>query len=1043
MSEQDFRNSLNSKSISELFTQLKEELKAGAQAQNSKVQAQSVAPGSAPSPGAPPASQAPTAPASTPAKLAPAPVAPQPAPASPLLEPTPALQVTQPPNTYLANIKLPTNSLVFSIKSSPGSKLCAIVTFQNRNFYVLLYNFENKKIVAKLEHLKKITCISFDLTGNFLATGCEDGKVRIWNLVKCQGNFRQIFSTNNCENTIDINENNQINTFPIQSLSYNSDGKYLAIGSIQKAYIFVVNNDKKQWVVNDSYSIEQGNIITCISFISNNMLAIGLNHGEITLLSYTYNNNKFKYTVKSTFKTNKNLPILFIKSINGEKLICTDQSNIYIFNTESKTPEKTIPGNFLALSPNKDHIYYKNNDQYMFYNINSQEGKQCYVINIKADYADFVNYQIIAYTHSDKQFIIANPIIENGECNNNSVLNPQERETAQTSIQLGTTVAEGLAKKVANIVNSPQSSALQTNLSAPSQGSPVSASQGTQAKVTSGITGTTGNSGTTGNPAITGNPATTAITAITGNPGPQGTQANQANLGITASSASQGITGNPSQEHVPVNQEISASQGTLVTSVTQGTPVSPVLPGTVQGYPLYPQPQKIPAPENSSPPILNMNPGSSQKDIDKLNMLLESLKTGELEKFRVLLEDKQKKTHGILKNIFDNLTTNINKINNPNAQKGGALDAVTQASNERAKTKKYIKTIDQLSSLLQENFNLNKRFFLEDNKQLIREFLKIKERIEAQNSSGISSTGEMNKLISLIEKTGNPTLLQTVKGTKDTIISNLKTQLVNVNDPKQKDAILNQIAAYDFASRSSEQLLQKLTEVNNAFDAKIKEISDLNDTFHQTLKTNLDSNISTSDILDPEYIKKIETAKKEFREDADQKNAKLKSLYYLNYSIMDLTMDSQFYVLYVIKGLRILFAYVSLFLATRIFTPMYEAAVYDKQQNPPALQWYTMIYLSLDAAFNVFLFVLLYLIRALFSTTGDFVIDSYLFKKYITDYLISTFLLMAISNLIAVVITKKKYFRYQYEGSRTIRAFEQIMFFTAIILYVFPFFWVL
>ena len=508
----------------------------------------------------------------------------------------------------------------------------------------------------------------------------------------------------------------------------------------------------------------------------------------------------------------------------------------------------------------------------------------------------------------------------------------------------------------------------------------------------------------------------------------------------------------PSPPHPPTNQEYQENIVDGFPVVTERTPVQgPLVTGilasqtsTQTSLGSQANLQKKPAPENYSPPILNMNPSSTQKDIEKLNTLLKNLKTGELEKFRKLLIDKQNKIPSILKNIENNLIENIRSIDNPNAQKGGAPDAITKASNERAKTKKYIKTIDQLSSLLQENFNINKRFFIEDNKSLIREFLKIKERIEAQNSSGISSTGEMNKLITLIEKTGNPALLQIVKGTKDTIINNLKTQLNQVTDQNQKDAILNQIAAYDFASRSSDQILQKLTEVNNAFDAKIQEISNLNNTFSNNLKNStIINSIRSVNLEDPEYIKKIENAIKDFEEDADQKDQKLKSLYYLNYSIMDLTMDSQFYVLYVIKGLRILFAYVSLFLATRIFTPMYEGAVYDKQQNPPSLQWYTMIYLSLDAAFNVFLFVLLYLIRALFSTSGDFVIDSYLFKKYITDYLISTFLLMAISNLIAVVITKKKYFRYQYEGSRTIRAFEQIMFFTAIVLYVFPFFWVL
>ena len=257
--KQEFRNSLNSKSIPDLITELGTQLQAGAQKQNSKVQASRSA-SSVVEPGlAQQAQQAApaVAPGSAPANLAQSPqrnvVAVATAAQNIVSEPTsptpqaPALQVIQPPNTYLPNIKLPTNTLVFSIKSSPDSKLCAIVTFQNRNFYVLLYNFENKKIVAKLEHLKKITCISFDPTGNFLATGCEDGKVRIFNLVKCQqGNIRQIFSTDNCENTINIEEDGKIVNYPIQSLSYNSDGKYLAIGSIQKAYIFVVDNQKKK-----------------------------------------------------------------------------------------------------------------------------------------------------------------------------------------------------------------------------------------------------------------------------------------------------------------------------------------------------------------------------------------------------------------------------------------------------------------------------------------------------------------------------------------------------------------------------------------------------------------------------------------------------------------------------------------------------------------------------------------------------------------------------------------------------------------------------
>ena len=156
---------------------------------------------------------------------------------------------------------------------------------------------------------------------------------------------------------------------------------------------------------------------------------------------------------------------------------------------------------------------------------------------------------------------------------------------------------------------------------------------------------------------------------------------------------------------------------------------------------------------------------------------------------------------------------------------------------------------------------------------------------------------------------------------------------------------------------------------------------------------------------------------------------------------MDLLFDSQFFVMYVIKGLRILFAYVSLFLATRVFTPIYENAVYDKQQNPPSLTLYTLIFLGFEAAFNTFLIVLLWLLMFLFkSDENDFIIDGYLFKKYLVDYVVSALILFAMSNLISTVITNKRYFKWKYEGSRAIRAFEQMMFYMAIILYVIPWF---
>ncbi len=172
--------------------------------------------------------------------------------------------------------------------------------------------------------------------------------------------------------------------------------------------------------------------------------------------------------------------------------------------------------------------------------------------------------------------------------------------------------------------------------------------------------------------------------------------------------------------------------------------------------------------------------------------------------------------------------------------------------------------------------------------------------------------------------------------------------------------------------------------------------------------------------------------------------SKILSIYNLNYSMVDVLFDAQFIVMYVIKGLRILLMYIALFLATRIFIPMYEQAVYDNKSNPPSLLKYMAIFLAFDIAFNSFLVVALFLLMFIFKSSDNvFPIDKYLFQKYLMDYIVSTTVLLIFSFLVSRVITKKKYFKYKYEGARAIRALENIMFQMGVIILLVPFFWIL
>lgn len=156
---------------------------------------------------------------------------------------------------------------------------------------------------------------------------------------------------------------------------------------------------------------------------------------------------------------------------------------------------------------------------------------------------------------------------------------------------------------------------------------------------------------------------------------------------------------------------------------------------------------------------------------------------------------------------------------------------------------------------------------------------------------------------------------------------------------------------------------------------------------------------------------------------------------------MDIILDNQFILLYIVKLLRLLFSYIAFYLTTKVFTPMYEDTVYDSRQRPPALWKYLIIFLLFDLSFNSFLVILLFLMKFLFKTQdNNFIIDKYLFFKYLTDYFASIVVLLVLGYVISKVITDKKYFKYKYEGTRAIRAYESIMFNCAIVVYLLPYF---
>jgi hypothetical protein len=156
---------------------------------------------------------------------------------------------------------------------------------------------------------------------------------------------------------------------------------------------------------------------------------------------------------------------------------------------------------------------------------------------------------------------------------------------------------------------------------------------------------------------------------------------------------------------------------------------------------------------------------------------------------------------------------------------------------------------------------------------------------------------------------------------------------------------------------------------------------------------------------------------------------KLKSVYILNYSLMEMIFDMQFVILYIVKILRILvIRFISYDMAVNTAIQQYEYLVYEQKKAPPSLINFMWIFFGFDLFFHAFMLIFLGLSTYLFkSDTNNFPVDAYLMKKFAFDYLSTTTLIMVIGFLIGRTIREKKYFRYKHEGQRGIRAFADMM----------------
>ena len=188
-------------------------------------------------------------------------------------------------------------------------------------------------------------------------------------------------------------------------------------------------------------------------------------------------------------------------------------------------------------------------------------------------------------------------------------------------------------------------------------------------------------------------------------------------------------------------------------------------------------------------------------------------------------------------------------------------------------------------------------------------------------------------------------------------------------------------------------------------------------------------------------VQVIEDAKQSLARVVKKANDRLKYMYNRPMTVRESITDPQILLLYALKAARFGLVLLSLWLATRIFMPMYKKNVYDQNRAPPHPALLVLIFAGIDAALTAAVVIFLYLLKYMFFVPGNgFPVDDYLISRFALDAVVTSTLVLVLALLMAVVVRSRKYFRYRFEGERGIRALNLLVRYVAAAVLLLPFY---
>jgi hypothetical protein len=140
-------------------------------------------------------------------------------------------------------------------------------------------------------------------------------------------------------------------------------------------------------------------------------------------------------------------------------------------------------------------------------------------------------------------------------------------------------------------------------------------------------------------------------------------------------------------------------------------------------------------------------------------------------------------------------------------------------------------------------------------------------------------------------------------------------------------------------------------------------------------------------------------------------------------------------LIYGLIAIRVFLLYMSSTISSNIMTQIYTDRVLINGEEPPVLNNQLYLFLVIDVIFNIFLFGFAWAVIQ-FSNQQD----PKLLGSFILHYLLSLGISFVIMMMMSNLMYSKKYFLYQDDGLRAIRALNSVMFNVGTFISVLPLF---